>query len=57
MLDKLAGEEAHKIRILYGGSVKPSNAREILSVDNVDGPSSAARASWPRTSWICAAYA
>lgn len=37
MLDKLAGEEAHKIRILYGGSVKPSNAREILSVDNVDG--------------------
>ena len=37
MLDKLAGEEAHKIRILYGGSVKPSNAREILSVENVDG--------------------
>jgi triosephosphate isomerase len=37
MLDKLAGEEAHRIRILYGGSVKPSNAREILSVDNVDG--------------------
>ena len=37
MLDKLAGEEAHKIRILYGGSVKPGNAREILSVENVDG--------------------
>ncbi len=26
-----------KMRILYGGSVKPSNARELLSVDNVDG--------------------
>ena len=25
------------IRILYGGSVKPSNARELLSVPNVDG--------------------
>jgi triosephosphate isomerase (TIM) len=26
-----------KMRILYGGSVKPSNARELLSIDNVDG--------------------
>jgi triosephosphate isomerase len=25
------------IRILYGGSVKPSNARELLAVANVDG--------------------
>jgi triosephosphate isomerase len=25
------------IRILYGGSVKPSNAREILAVEHVDG--------------------
>ncbi len=31
------GDEAAKIRILYGGSVKPGNAREILSLDNVDG--------------------
>ncbi len=37
MLDKLVGDEAQKIRILYGGSVKPGNARELLSVDNVDG--------------------
>lgn len=37
MLDKLVGEEAHRIRILYGGSVKPSNARELMAVDNVDG--------------------
>lgn len=26
-----------KVRILYGGSVKPSNAKEILSLKNVDG--------------------
>ncbi len=25
------------MRVLYGGSVKPSNAREILTIDNVDG--------------------
>jgi triosephosphate isomerase len=25
------------MRILYGGSVKPSNARELLAIDNVDG--------------------
>ncbi|WP_375453797.1 triose-phosphate isomerase [uncultured Methylobacterium sp.] len=37
MLDKLVGEEAARIRILYGGSVKPGNARELMSVENVDG--------------------
>jgi triosephosphate isomerase len=26
-----------KMRILYGGSVKPSNARELMGVANVDG--------------------
>ncbi len=31
------GEEAGRIRILYGGSVKPSNAVELLAVANVDG--------------------
>ena len=25
------------LRILYGGSVKPGNAREILALANVDG--------------------
>ena len=25
------------VRILYGGSVKPGNAKELLSVDNVNG--------------------
>lgn len=32
---KLAGGE--KLRILYGGSVKPGNAKEIFAVPNVDG--------------------
>lgn len=31
------GETARRFRILYGGSVKPANAREILSLDCVDG--------------------
>jgi triosephosphate isomerase (TIM) len=34
--EKLAGEGSG-IRILYGGSVKPSNARELLTVPNVNG--------------------
>ena len=25
------------MRILYGGSVKPANARELISLDNVNG--------------------
>jgi len=31
------GGEGGKIRILYGGSVKPSNANELMGVANVDG--------------------
>jgi triosephosphate isomerase (TIM) len=31
------GAEGAKMRILYGGSVKPSNARELMSVANVNG--------------------
>lgn len=33
----LLGDHAERMRILYGGSVKPSNARELLGVANVDG--------------------
>ena len=33
----LVGNAAPAIRILYGGSVKPSNAAELLGVENVDG--------------------
>ncbi len=31
------GERANAIRLLYGGSVKPDNAAEILAVEHVDG--------------------
>jgi triosephosphate isomerase len=31
------GDEGRKMRILYGGSVKPSNAKELMAVDNVNG--------------------
>jgi triosephosphate isomerase len=36
-LIKRAKEAGVAIRILYGGSVKPSNAKELLSVANVNG--------------------
>jgi triosephosphate isomerase (TIM) len=31
------GPQGGAVRILYGGSVKPSNARELLSIDDVNG--------------------
>ena len=31
------GETGTQMRILYGGSVKPANAKELLTVNNVDG--------------------
>jgi len=36
-LEARFGAEGAGIRILYGGSVKPSNAREILSIPDVNG--------------------
>lgn len=36
-LQGLIGTEAAGIRLLYGGSVKPSNATEIFAVPHVDG--------------------
>ncbi len=36
-LDGRYGKAAEAIRILYGGSVSPTNAAELLSVPNVDG--------------------
>ena len=32
-----AAEQAERARILYGGSVKPDNARELLTLPDVDG--------------------
>lgn len=37
IIDEKYGEVSQKIRILYGGSVKPSNVGEILSKENIDG--------------------
>ena len=38
LLIELLGEEAAgKIRILYGGSMKPENAEELLAQENIDG--------------------
>jgi triosephosphate isomerase (TIM) len=31
------GETGEGVRVLYGGSVKPTNAKELLAVENVDG--------------------
>jgi triosephosphate isomerase len=36
-LSESFGSEGEHIRILYGGSVKASNAAEIFAIDNVDG--------------------
>ncbi len=33
----LGAQTADQMRILYGGSVKPANAKELLAVENVDG--------------------
>jgi triosephosphate isomerase len=36
-LQAIYGEGAASVRILYGGSVKPENAAELLAADEVDG--------------------
>ena len=36
-LSEHLGERGEAVRILYGGSVKPANAREIFQVEDVDG--------------------
>ncbi|UYO00261.1 MAG: triose-phosphate isomerase [Devosia sp.] len=37
LVDRFGLSRGETIRILYGGSLKPQNAREILAVDNVNG--------------------
>jgi triosephosphate isomerase len=36
-LDQLMGEDGAGVRILYGGSVKPSNAAELMAAAHVNG--------------------
>lgn len=35
--DKFGGDTAQKVRILYGGSVKPGNAAELMKQPDIDG--------------------
>ena len=51
-LRRLVGKaEQNRVRILYGGSVKPSNAAELMAVaERRTARWSAARASWRRIS-------
>jgi triosephosphate isomerase len=37
LAERYNGGSAAAVRILYGGSVKPSNAGELLSQPNIDG--------------------
>ncbi len=37
LLHEIGGEALAAARVLYGGSVKPSNAAEIFAIDDVDG--------------------
>ena len=37
LAERFGEEIAEGVRLLYGGSVKPDNAAELLAVDNVDG--------------------
>jgi len=37
MVQRLGEDAANLVRILYGGSVKPDNARELMAVEHVDG--------------------
>lgn len=36
-LGRIVKRDADQVRILYGGSVKPSNAAELMAIDNVNG--------------------
>ncbi len=37
LLGEMYGPAGARMRILYGGSVKPTNCQELLTLDNVDG--------------------
>ena len=37
LLGEMYGPQGLRMRILYGGSVKPGNCGELLTLDNVDG--------------------
>lgn len=37
LAERFGSDLAQRVRVLYGGSVKPENAVDLLSLDNVDG--------------------
>ena len=37
LVKAIGAKEASKMRILYGGSMKPSNAKELIALPDVDG--------------------
>ena len=37
LVQRLGDEAANLVRVLYGGSVKPDNARELMAIESVDG--------------------
>ncbi len=37
LMRELLGAAGGRVRILYGGSVKPGNAKDLLGLANVDG--------------------
>ncbi len=37
MIERLGAEEGAAVKLLYGGSVKPANAEELMAVENVNG--------------------
>ena len=37
ILQRLGDEAAQTLRVIYGGSVKPDNAKELMSVEDIDG--------------------
>lgn len=37
MIERLGADEGAAVRLLYGGSVKPANAEELMAVENVNG--------------------
>ena len=36
--EKWEPDKSDRTRILYGGSVKPTNIRELMQQDDIDGP-------------------
>jgi len=37
LVKRLGESDGARMRVLYGGSVKPANAAELMAIDNVDG--------------------